>query len=252
MGMPDLRTDGVTSTRLYNRALHPDDYDQLQPWTAQVLAFESRLRTHGIPFRKDHEHRTWEYANVLQQLEDLGPRRDPNGPPIYVLDTGAGGSSLAPLLAERGYRVIVSDSMAYGDIVDPFIVPQCRALNLHIPVLNEPVEAMPTITDGLIDVTLCISVIEHVGEEVFEQGLRELARVTKPGGLIFITSDFFENRQQADDSPFRSIQHTIFTPEFAALLPQLMGAEFVGPYDFRYRGDYVHNYSFVNFCLRKR
>ena len=237
---------------LYNRSLHTDDYPHLLSWSTEILNFEARLAREGIPYRKDHQHRTWEYANVLRQLEHFGPKRFGEDPPMYVLDTGAGGSSLAPLLATKGYRVIVTDSMAYGDIVEAFIKPQCEALDLHIPVITEPVERMPIVPDGLIDVTMCISVIEHVGAEVFEQALKELWRVTKPGGLIFITSDFFECQEQADASPYRQIQHTIFTPEFAERLPDLIDAEFLGPYDFRYRGDFVHNYSFVNFCLRKR
>ena len=34
-------------------------------------------------------------------------------------------------------------------------------------------------------------------------------------------------------------------------LPRIIGVDFVGDTHLAYRGDFVHNYSFVNICLRK-
>jgi SAM-dependent methyltransferase len=169
------------------------------------------------------------------------------------VDTGAGGSSLAPLLAKEGYRVDVADSMEYGDFVDTLLVPQCIHLGLQIPVLRTAVEKMDLTEDGTYDVTLCISVIEHVHQDLFETGLRELKRITKPGGYIFLTSDYFRDMEQANQSPYRQIQHTIFTPETIKELPSRFDGDvsWVGLQDFSYKGDFVHNYSFVTVCLQK-
>lgn len=250
----------------FNRALHTDDYPALLPWSKIVLHFEQEMRSQGIPFRKDHEHRTWEYANVLRQIDLLFPATMHPRQRIRVLDAGGGGSSLSPLLAILGHSVVTADSMAYGDIEEAFTTPQRNALGIQqsMTVLKDPVEAMRSIPDNTFDVSMCISVIEHVDASKFINALDELRRVTKPGGYVFITTDFFESIEQADVSPFRSIQHTIFTPKFAAMLPKLAQMQFVehgasGPwiatkseYDLRFQGDFVHNYSFINFVLAKR
>ncbi len=234
----------------YNRALHTDDYPGLRPWADTVLAFEQRLRSEGIPFRKDHAHRTWEYANVLRQIDELfaGQR------PLRILDVGAGGSSLAPMLATQGHEVVIVDSMAYGDIVEAFTWPQAQRLKLHplnMLVVAEPAEAMPSIISDSQDVTCCISVIEHVAPGAYESALRELVRVTRPGGYLFLTSDYFENMDQWEASPYKSIQHTAFTAPLVEAILSIIPVTFVGGVDLRWRGDFVHNYSFVNMVFRK-
>jgi hypothetical protein len=40
--------------------------------------------------------------------------------------------------------------------------------------------------------------------------------------------------------------------DFVLDLPVPIPADFVGETDLDYRGDFVHTYSFVNICLRKR
>jgi hypothetical protein len=44
---------------------------------------------------------------------------------------------------------------------------------------------------------------------------------------------------------------TPYTQKFVLALPQRFPVAFVGETDLVYRGNYVHNYSFVNICLRK-
>lgn len=240
----------MTTTLAYNRALHPDDYldPALRNYAAQVWDFERFLRTRNAPFRKDHEHRTWEYANVLRQLTELIP--NPTTVPVCVLDTGGGGSALAPLLAWRGYDVLVTDSMVYGDIIEPFLIPQSHALGIQLPVRSDPVERLSSVETGVMDVALCISVIEHVDAAAYGTALTELVRVTKPGGHIFITSDYFRDDVQADLSPYRSIQHTCFTAARVREIAEAIPVTFVGGVDLDYRGNFVHNYSFVNLCFR--
>lgn len=233
---------------IYNRALHIDDYNGLAPWVNHLNEFEHYLSQQRVPYRKDHKHREWEYASVLQQLAELAIPKT-----ALVVDTGSGGSYLPPLLARDGWRIVVADSMDYGDFVDDILIPQCTHLALEIPVLRTPVENMHLTADEAFDVTMCISVIEHLHPSSFEDGLKELKRITKPGGHIFITSDFFRDEEQANKSPYRQIQHTIFTPDVMADIPRRMGygVSWVGPLNFEYRGDFVHNYSFCNMCLRK-
>lgn len=231
---------------IYNRALHIDDYNELAPWVNRLNEFEHYLNNQLVPYRKDHKHREWEYSSILQQLEQLGIPK-----PARIHDTGSGGSYFPPFLAREGWKIDVSDSMHYGDIIHSFLVPQCTHLGIEIPVYSEPVEQLSSIADESVDVAMCISVIEHVDPSQFVKALQELYRITKQNGYIFITSDFFRDEAQADASPFRQIQHNIFTPEKAAEIETLIPVSFVGGKDFSYRGDFVNNYSFLNLCLQK-
>lgn len=230
---------------LYNRSLHVDDYNDLARWVNRLKEFEHHLLHNKIPYRKDHEHREWEYASVLQQLDELHIQLGDR-----ILDTGSGGSYLPIYLAKAGYRVQVSDSMAYGDIVEYFLIPQCLSLGLEVPVRPDPVESLSYPNDSF-DVSLCISVIEHVSEDRYHQALRELYRVTRPGGYIFITSDFFRDIGHADKSPFREIQHNLMTPESVMNIPSIIPVSYVGEQDFTYKGDWVNGYSFVNMCFQR-
>ena len=47
------------------------------------------------------------------------------------------------------------------------------------------------------DVVTCVSVLEHVPEEVQLQGIREMARVLKKGGKLVITYDRVVDRTDA-------------------------------------------------------
>jgi len=100
------------------------------------------------------------------------------------------------------------------------------------------------------DVTLCISSVEHVHDH--DAAFREMVRITKPGGYVMITSDYFRDLEHFEQSVSRHLQVTPYRPDYVATLPERFGLEFVGETDFGYRGDFVHNYSFVNLCMRKR
>lgn len=232
--------------RAYTRALDLTDYADLAPWVRELAEFEDLLRSRGIPYRKDHEHRSWEYACILRQLRELVVTENPPS----ILDTGSGGSYFPLYLAYRGEHITVTDSMAYGDIREAFIEPQARGLNVPLPCYAEPVEQM-NFPDNTFDVTMCISVIEHVEARLYERALRSLCRVTKPGGYLFLTSDYFRDVEQADQSIFRSIQHTIFTEPKVYEIPSIIPVTFVGGMDLTYKGDFVNNYSFCNICLQK-
>jgi ubiquinone/menaquinone biosynthesis C-methylase UbiE len=113
--------------------------------------------------------------------------------------------------------------------------------------------ASPTIGwDGAtdkFDVTLCISTIEHVDDH--DAAFRELVRITKPGGLIFLTSDYFRDLPHFEQSVSRHLQTTAYREDFVLDLPNRFGVDFVGDTDLAYAGDFVHNYSFCNVCLKK-
>lgn len=232
----------------FTKALHPDDYQSpfIRPHFDKLREFQREIDKKGCPKRKDHEHRDWEYASLLAMMEAL---HLPKSTTIH--DTGSGGSFMPLYLASEGYSVSVSDSMAYGDI-EPMLQEQCIKLGLSIPMHKAAVEELTAEKHGQYDLTICVSTIEHVGAELFDEALRGLVRITKPGGLIYLTSDYFQNEEQGEKSPFRSIQHTLFTETLVLDIPSRIPVNFVGGTDLTYMGDFVWNYSFVRMLLRKR
>lgn len=200
-----------------------------------------------IPHREWHEHRLWEYASIMQQLEELQVPHE-----ALILDVGSGGSFFPPYLATLGQypHVALTDSMKYGDIT-PDVQAQRAHYGIALPLHDLLVEDMWFLESNAWDVVMCISTIEHVDADQHDNALRELWRVTKPGGLIFITSDYFRDLEQFEASPSRHLQFTPYMKEFVLGLPNLIDANFVGETDLEYRGDFVHSYSFVNICLRK-
>lgn len=239
--------------RPYTRSLDPADYAFL-PHAERLRAFERSMVEEGVPHREWHEHRLWEYASIMQQLEELEVPRT-----ATILDVGSGGSFFPPYLAAvAGYRdLCLTDSMKYGDITQ-MVAAQRARYGVALPLYDLLVEDMsPRVDIGWsgesdrLDVVMCISTIEHVDADRHDDELREIWRVAKLGGLIFITSDYFRDEVQFEASPSRHLQHTAYTREFVLDLPNKINAEFVGETDLGYRGDFVHSYSFVNICLRK-
>lgn len=236
--------------RPYNRSLHPDDYDFLRPYNEPLVVWRQEMARRGVPHREWHPHRFWEYASILQQLDELHVPVE-----AEMIDVGSGASFFDPYLALKYPRLCCTDSMKYGDITE-MVVAQRAAYGVTLPLydlLLEDMSERPQIGWGgatdKFDVTLCISTIEHVDDH--DAAMRELVRITRPGGLIFITSDYFRDLAQWEASPSRHLQVTPYMEAFVLALPSRFGLQFVGDTDFGYRGDFVHSYSFVNLCLRK-
>lgn len=236
--------------RPYTRSLHPDDYAFLTVNNAKLKYFQAQMVQDGVPHREWHPHRFWEYASILRQLEEL---QVPSG--AELVDVGAGGSFFDPYLALLYPNLCCTDSMKYGDVT-PMVAAQRARYGVSLPLYDLALEDMSEklsigwggATDKF-DVTMCISTIEHVDDH--DAAMRELVRITKPGGYIFITSDYFRDPEHFEQSVSRHLQVTPYSKAFVEALPERFGLEFVGETDLDYRGDFVHNYSFVNICLRR-
>jgi SAM-dependent methyltransferase len=241
--------------RPYTRSLDPGDYAYLAPYSDALFTFQCKLAARNIPHREWHPHRLWEYASILQQLTELHIPND-----AALIDVGAGASFFDPYHAQLYPRLCCTDSMKYGDVTK-MVDEQRTRCNVALPLFDlllEDMSARPEIGwdggEGRFDVTMCISTIEHVDD--FQAALGELNRITKPGGYIFITSDYFRSPAHFEQSWSRHVQVTAFTEQLVLSLPDLVGdVEFVanqhGAADLAYRGDFVNNYSFCNVCLRK-
>lgn len=115
-----------------------------------------------------------------------------------ILDCGCGGSPLLPYLIEttkcKGYgidngAVVVCDSK-------PSLLPNLKRFYINpSEVMDEDIIIKKqNINDikypnNYFDRVFCISVIEHLKQNVAEKGIREMVRVLKPGGKLLITMD---------------------------------------------------------------
>lgn len=238
--------------RPYTRSLHPDDYLFLKKWNDSLTIFQAEMASQKIPHREWHPHRFWEYSSILQQFEELGVPTD-----AEIVDIGSGGCFFAPFLALQYPKLALTDSMKYGDITGMIQSQRLRygvSLPLYDLLLEDMSERMEIGWGGAtdkFDVTMCISTIEHVDADKHDAAFNELCRITKPNGLIFITSDYFQDLEQFEASPSRHLQFTPYMKDFVLGLPNRFPVNFVGETDLDYCGDFVHSYSFVNICLRK-
>lgn len=234
--------------RPYTRSLDPTDYAFL-PHAPVLREFEHNMTA---PHCLWHEHKIWENASILQQLDELEVPQE-----AEIVDIGSGGMFFPVyLVAEGGYpHVTLTDSLAARPDIGQLIAAQERAYGISLPFHAVGAESMPMFPSETFDVVMCISTIEHVDANRHDDVLREMHRIAKPGGLLFITSDYFRSGEvghaQHAASPYRDGQMTAYTKESVLNLPNIIDVEFVGETDLDYRGDFVHNYSFVNICLRK-
>ena len=85
-----------------------------------------------------------------------------------LLDVGCGEKPYAPLFAPHVSAYVGLDTAAHAsaDLVGP-------------------IEAIPA-ADASFDVAICIQVLEHVDDPA--QGVRELSRVTRPGGRVLLST----------------------------------------------------------------
>jgi SAM-dependent methyltransferase len=102
----------------------------------------------------------WLGAEAARAAADLGPYR--------LLDVGCGEMPYLPLFEPHADEIVGMDSVAN---------PRASLLG--------PIEAIPA-PDVSFDVILCAQVLEHVDDPA--QGIRELHRVTRPGGRVLLST----------------------------------------------------------------
>jgi len=129
--------------------------------------------------RWETNYRSKAFLSRVEALENALGERDLRGK--HWLDAGCGSGTLSRWLAERGAKVVGIDGAP--EMVRAAL-SQAGALegSLQFQVAN--VGALP-FPAGLFDGVLCSSVLEYADHP--ELYLKELARVTKPGGTLLIS-----------------------------------------------------------------
>jgi SAM-dependent methyltransferase len=140
-----------------------------------------RKRVHGDEALDGFERIGWRVAyDILsatraERVSD-SPRR--------ILDFGCGCGRVL-----RFYSKMTGPAEFYGSDIDPEAIAWCNAQLSHLAkfVVNPPEPPLP-FEDGFFDFLFLISVFTHLPEEMEHAWLSELRRVTKPGGLVLLTS----------------------------------------------------------------
>ncbi len=125
-----------------------------------------------------HPSKRWEYPWALERA-DLAPGS-------RVLDAGCGASIFPVYLARAGHRVSALD----------LDVPQglAAAHGVSIDYVRGALTELP-FEDESFDAVFCISVIEHLGRRGIARALAELRRVTRAGGRLLLTTDYYEDAE---------------------------------------------------------
>ena len=116
-------------------------------------------------------------AGYFRRLLDQAFKLDYRG--IQALDVGCGGGILAEEFAGMGFRVTGIDPSAQSLATAR---QHAQSMGLAIDYQHGTGESIP-FADGTFPVVYCCDVLEHVRD--LPKVIREIYRVTKPGGVFF-------------------------------------------------------------------
>jgi SAM-dependent methyltransferase len=140
------------------------------------------IKSHaGRRFRSEYDYALFEYyrsAKVIRFLEQAGVRIGGR-----VLDAGCGGGGMPLSLAEEAESVVGIDLAPRFHDAGHRLAAEHGLRNLHFARADG--QALP-FPDAAFDMVLSHAVIEHVADA--PQYLRELARVLKPGGFMYLST----------------------------------------------------------------
>lgn len=161
-----------------------------------------------------HWSRRWEYPYVLSQVASWISSRADLAAPCSLFDNACGVNATAYLLATAGHYLIGTDlgdqPSAEGDLPSKaWGHPDLAAVagSLHFQTADSLSLPFP---DAHFDGSYSISSLEHMPDPV--QAVREMIRVTKPGGLVTFTMDVapcpsaVANESQVNRSNFAVLQ----------------------------------------------
>lgn len=203
-----------------NKTATPADFARL----ADELAAVDAVGVEG-----QHPMRRWEYAMALYTLA-AWRTTEMDDQPHHLLDVGGGGSPLLDIIRQQYPRTGC-------DLVDP--------------VVNYPIEASP-IRDSSYDVVTAVSVLEHVPQQ--RQFLKACARHLRPGGLLFLTMDYWDC-EGPDTAHYHWMRQRIYNRhavnDLLTWARETCGLTRFGGTDWTYHGHHVFDYTFLSLALRK-
>lgn len=141
-----------------------------------MAGFYSKVRARGLA---RHAHQWSSLVSCGQERVVYAAALEKLAPGSRVLDWGCGNGHFSYFLAEHGHA---PDAFALS--ARPFLVGEKPAIRF---TQGTDVTALPY-PDATFDAVFALGVIEHVAEHGGDErgSLAELARVLKPGGLLYV------------------------------------------------------------------
>ena len=154
----------------------------------------------------------WWYATTRSLLQELlGPHLMPGG---RFLDAGGGTGATGAWMGAIG-RVVVAD-------VEPLALQLARHTHPEVGGAVADVSHLP-FADGSFDATLCVTVLCHELVPDPAATVRELARVTRAGGLVCLIEPGVRRLRRAHDRVTHSARR--FSRRDLAALVSMSGLE---------------------------
>jgi SAM-dependent methyltransferase len=198
-------------------ALSPDYRavnDELSSLNVQfMLSDHSDLNARHYPWAADlypkpqvYATRMWEYPFAILSAS--------MNPGLVCADIGCGMTPFTVYLAKTAKCDVTGfdpDIFVSGERFKVFGVSQEFQNRSGLKVVRAGMDCLP-VPDSSFDRVFCISVMEHVPSTVARRGMREIARVLKPGGLAILTVDTGIFRSICDPDPMALIWESGLLP----------------------------------------
>jgi len=157
--------------------------------------WDSIFREEGRHFLEPHE----DMARVIRLFRKEGVRR--------VLDVGCGSGRHTVLLAHRGFRVTGLDASPEGlRLTRQWLREKQVTARLAKGDFFEPF----TFADAAFDAAIAIQTIHHGTHDRIRACIGEIARVLRPGGIVFVSVTVTSFRRWA--TAFETIAPRTFVP----------------------------------------
>lgn len=161
--------------------------------TPPKTTWDGIFQRHGIVFPDPHE----DMPELLRLLEATGART--------ALDLGCGSGRHVVALARQGLTVCGLDSSAEGLRLTRHALDQLGlAADLR---LHDMFDSLPY-ADGFFDALIAIQVIHHAPLAPIQRLAGEIARIVRPGGVLFVTVP----QQRNQGKHFEQIEPGTFIP----------------------------------------
>lgn len=222
-------------TTLYSKVLEPIDYMEIGEEIEYYRNIEATL---GDLVRPQHPDRMWEYGRLLKLLGKT---------PQTLVDIGGSGSALPQCCATLGHSVTIVD---FDD--------ESERINKQNQILNTDVKFIAAdffkTEPALYDIVVCVSTIEHVPDD--DSFFVKMLDSCKPGGLVYITCDFFTSPIHPNEPPtYKNWVNRTYTKEKLLSMANLAsekGFKLYGDkYDWVWKGAQVYNYNFASLILER-
>lgn len=236
------------------KTIEQSDYDEVVEETKLIAEVSELITKHGARCDIGHPARFIEYGYALKALKDLFNTRSS----LKILDVGAGWSPLGPCLSYYFHHSVAECDTDPACEENRVLTNQWLLEDGRKPIswVKGTAETVLSLINGYgvkekFDAVFCVSVMEHVDRNYELQMWQDLQDLVVPGGLLYVTCDVMG---KPGPHVFDNLRITNYTTHHLSLIYECRLLEMKslkGEPDFSYKGDMVHDYSFMIMGMEK-